>query len=358
MLKIITVEKYFQIAADILTEALNNSDVGDILCNNSLAGAITLIPQNTKESVIKIIKFAAVNSSETYLKQINNQDSIFCLKITELIAAVGVKFNVFILENSEYSSVILKLLIMCVSHHNRKISYFAFAFWTAFRTVISQVYQDLLKHMDCSFIAEAYMHVLNCLLQNCKRTVITSIKDTTGKGKKIKVIDLDGEDEDDGGFGKEEEDDVTRMTLRDYRTHADDVFYSVYDVLNKLRGETGVKEVFTKLAVLLEQQNVAQKDTPEYTNYITNCEVAIVAINAMIDCMDVQIKNPYICELMKALIRLPDEEIIIAVTLQFLYECDAQLPFIGSEAATQVFQYLLNNVLKPSVSYLASQVIT
>ena len=355
LLKVITVEKYFQITAEILTETVNNSNVGDILSTTPLKEAMSKIPQTTKTSVLKIVEFMAVNSAETSLKQLHNQDSLFCVKITELITAVGAKFNIFILENTDYSKVMLKLLIRCVSHRNRKISHFSFNFWTNFRPVVTANVDDLLKHLDCSFITNAYMDVLNFLLENCKRTALTTIKDASGKEKKLKDIDLDGEVKD--GFGKDEEDDVIRMTLRDYRIYADDVFYAVYDVMRRFRGEDGAKEVLTKLALLLTVQNLPQRGTPEFVNYATNCEVAIIAINAMLDLMDIQEKmNPYICELIKILLKLPEEEIIISATLQFLYEVNSQLPFAGSETTLEAFRYILHNVLKPGMSYLAAQV--
>ena len=301
----LTIEKYFKITTDIFVEAITYSRVGDVLAEHSLSEGMALIPQATKTSVLKIIEFTAIHSADTYLKQINNQDSVFCLKITQLICIIGVKFNIFILENNDYSKVILKLLIMCISHQNRKISWFAFDFWTNFRAVIGNNYQNLVAHLDCSFITDSYMEILKLLLNSCRRVSLTPIKDTTGKGKKIKVLDLDDED-----GGTEEEDDVTRMSLRDYRANAEDMFYAVYDVMMKLRGEEGAKEVLTKIAVLLNQP-VPQKETNEYIIYATNCEVAIIAITGMVDLMDLQTqKNPYVCELLKAVMLLPEEEII------------------------------------------------
>ena len=354
LLNAITVEKYFQIIMELLINAVINSQAANALNDCSLEEALEEMPQTTRTSIHKIIEFIAANLAETHLNQSTSQYSLYSAKITELINVIAINFSIFILENNDYSKVIIKLLLMCASHRNRKISYLTFDFWVRFRGIIDEHASDLLTNFDCSFITNAYMDILTIVMENCKRT---SLPPASGKINGLKNTEFDELNQTKDENCKMEEEDETQLTFQDYRSEADHVFFSVYQVMQKLRGEEGVKEVLTKLTILLTQQLTTQIDTPEYVSYVTTCEAAIQAIIQMLNTIDLISKmNPCICTLIKIVVKLPEEEILTKAALQFLIECHSQvIHFVENETKFEVICYILSSVLKPEVFFLASK---
>lgn len=358
LLKSLNNEKYYGLIIEILIDALNNSQVADILSTSGLSNALSLIPDSTKASVKKLIEFTAVNSSQSFLENINSHDSTFCRGIIELVTAIGIKFNIFILENNEHSHALLKLLLMCASHGNLRYSYFCFDFWTNFRTIISQIADSIVKHINSSYITEAYMEVFKILVTKCQHSKLT----TKPKGSKVKgkIINVEtNQEEDDEGIDDgfdNLDDDSNQMKLNEYRTHAADVFFAVHSVHKMLKGPAGIKEVYLQIFAILTQPSVTQKETQEYVNYITQCESAISAANEMVD-GDTEDRDDYICEMIPIIITLPWEELLVNTVCQLLCQANVQLKYCTPATIVNVFKYILKNLMNPACSYIAAQVI-
>ena len=260
---------------------------------------------------------------------------------------------------------------MCTSHINRKISYIPFDFWTTFRSDIGKYTQNV-KGPEFQYLIDSYIEVFKILNKKCRLPSITipsSIKNFENAAKKPKIynIEISQEEcwEDDENFNLDSKKDY--MTLGDYRTGSQDVYYAVYFILNILRGAEGIQILFQLIFQNLRQDqylaklselNLQLTEQQIYTAYIIDAEVALYSVLQMLDDMvDFHGSNAFLLEVIESLIMIPAEEIISKTGLQLIEQANTQIKYLKPEVVEKVFKFVLNNVQNPKIMTIASLVI-
>ena len=264
----------------------------------------------------------------------------------------------------------MKLMVMCTSHTNRKISYITFDFWTSFRSDLGKYAQNF-KGPEFEYFIDSYLEVLKILNEKCRLSSITlphsikSLKNVT-KTQKIYNVETFQDEylEDDENFNLDSTKDY--MTLMDYRTGAQDVYYAIYFSLNTLRGVQGIQMIFQTIFQNIRQDqylakisnlNLQLTQQQIYNAYIIDAEVAIYSIIQMLDDMIDGGSNSFLLEVIESLIMIPAEEIISKTGLQFIEQANTQIKYLKPEVVEKLFKFVLNNIQNPKLAPLASLVI-
>ena len=95
----------------MLNEALENSNSVNILESVNIDIAYSKVPQEIRNNIFKLIKYL-VDTHETFIKQIHQEQSPFCRYYTELCNQIGVYYSVFILDVKHLYYIGIKLFLI------------------------------------------------------------------------------------------------------------------------------------------------------------------------------------------------------------------------------------------------------
>jgi len=359
MVRYLNQDATFEPTIEALCEGIKNSKYADILNSSKFEPAMKEIKEGVKESVKKIIEFLVQDVYPKYVNLKDNLDSLYCMGTTQLATFIGVYFNIFILENSDHSKALVKFLLVCSSHRNKKISAKTFDFWTAWRqNIVSEDVIDYVKNGDFNYIVESYLDLYKIVIEKCKLNSLKIVSIQEARKTKIYNVDTDQEEDYDEDYTiidlKKQ-----NFSIREYRHTAEDVLYDCLITLSTLQGQEGTAALFSLILPILAPEyptnnNINLSDPNARADYLLNCEVVIFSVKFMLDNCNDNEPHPFILEMIKNMILLPREDILTRGILNFLAEASGQVKFIP-EYSDKLFEFCLKDIMNPNLLGAASK---
>lgn len=255
----------------------------------------------------------------------------------------------------------MRFLTLCTSHKNRKISHLTFDAWSEIRqTVLNRQSNSEILKGGYDFLLESYLELYKIVLGKCKLNSLTLVSASEARMVKIHNVET-GEDEDFDEDDTQIDLKKQNFSIREYRTLAEDVFYDCYQMMSQLRGDEGIKVLFSLVAPILSpdfivNNNINLNAADQRADYVLNCEAVIFSVKFMLDNLDEDFPNPYILEMMRNMINLPREDILSRGILNFFAEGSPQLKNIP-EVTANLFDFCLQSLLNPVLVGSAAKVI-
>lgn len=358
-------EEQMILITDIIVESLKGSLHADILDSSNLLNAEKLISANERLNIQKIIEFLGVRHLEKFMQHLTNQQSIFSRCYTEILSIAAEKFPIFILENTEFSHAMIKLLLMTTSHASLSISHLTFEFWISFYQIIKKNVPNI-KEPSWDYLIVPFVDLFKIVLDKCKlRSFKLKVKGLSIYNSPRKQKNLPSKEglEDEIMTGDDEEENSgNRVSLNSYRGYSEDIFYNVYRVLSEFREEQGIQLFFSLISERLGREFYLNKypglkQDELMIEYILTIEATLFAAKSMLDNIIFVSSNSYIHELLKIVItNIPYEGVIIKTALQLIYDASEQLKF-SQDIVEDVYKFVLQFILDEKLGKLASQVI-
>lgn len=345
---------------EIVTDALKNSRHAEILDSTQLASAVKLLSPAERGNLQRIIEFLGVKNLQAFTQSLSSAPaSTFSRCFAEILTVLAEKFVVVVLENTEFSHAVIKLLLMVTSHADLAVSHFTFDFWVSF-------YHILLKHVPDAklpsqdYLIAPFVDVFKIVFEKCKlRSLKLKEKAAYSSSKKSKNSAVLAENSLE--VEEAEENAGNRVTLQAYRSYSEDIFYNVYRVLSEFRGNAGIQLFFAMISERLQRSFYSQqfsgcKEQEIVNEYLVGCEAALFAAKSMLDNIIFFESNPWVHGILSVVIGgLPYEAVVVKTALQFVYDASEQLKFSG-DIIENVYKYVLQFIVDENMGKLASQV--
>lgn len=353
-----------EIITEIIVDSLKNCNHAEILESSSLLNAEKLITENERKNIQKIIEYLGVKKASHFLQNSNNEKSFFCRCYTEIISVLAEKFTIFILENTEFSHAILKLLLMVSAHRNLSISHLTFDFWVSFYQTLNKHVPNI-KQSENDFLIAPFVDLFKIIFEKCKmrsfKLKSKDLKAYSSPRKQKNVIHIS--ESDDVLIEEDEENEGNKVTISSYRAYSEDIFYNVYRVLFEFRGQQGVnlffsliRERMSKEFIVSQYGSVANNEHELLAEYIISTEAALFATKSMLDNLIFIESNPFIHDILRLIISdLPYEGIVVKTALQFIYDASEQLKF-SDDIIENVYKFVLQFIVDQRLGKLSSQV--
>lgn len=400
LLQLMQYEKLFPHVCQILTESCLNSLSSDVLNMNNIETQIKNIPQIEIHNLKLIVEILSQNLE--LFKQ-NAKNFEYCKAYTETICTLANKFQILILEKSEYSFAILKILLFCSQHHNKRISYATFQFWKDYKQTIKRFVPNI-RHPDNDCLIQPFTDLLAVLIQKCrfkqiKQELLAKLhkkleKKQTAINRSINEIselddddDEDDEDAEDASsplqdemFGQLPAMSTTpankKMGMISYRSEAEDVFVAILQALLEFREDKGQQYFFSIIYHLLDKECVVSEPPPsheqqqqpplqqpakqpkEEMEHILDVEVAFYIIHATIEVFIFTKSNPYINQIFQYIItwNLPQHNLIILSAMQFMNDGALELKY-SPILLDGTIQFLLRYLSDATIGRFAVQTL-
>lgn len=360
------IENRMELISEIICEALKGSIHADILESTNFVNAEKLITQNERVNINKIVEFLGVRHLERFMQSLKSAQSIIARPYAEILTVLAEKFIIFILENTEFSHAIIKLLIMTTSHSSLSISHLTFEFWVSFYQIAHKNLPNI-KSSNCDYLIVPFVDLFKIVLEKCKlRSFKLKSKELMSyhSPKKQKAYQMNENQEEPDTVAleeDEEENEGNKITLASYRRYSEDIFYNIYRILSEFREEQGTQLFFALVRERLGKEfyltTYAGLNEAEISmEYVLTIEATLFAVKSMLDNIIFTNSNPYIHEILKCVItQLPYEGIVVKTALQLIYDASEQLKF-SLEILEDVYKYVLQFIVDQRLGKLASQV--
>ena len=358
-------DERMEIVTEILCDAFKASLRADLLESTNLMNAEKLIPVVERTNINRVVEFLGVTSLEKFMQSLKGEPSVFTRCYAEILTVLAEKFVIFILENTEFSHAIIKLLIMATSHSSLSISHMTFEFWVGMYQIVHKNMPNI-RDAAYDYLIVPFVDLFKIVLEKCKlRSFKLKPRELMryNSPKKQKTAQMEMSNEPDVVILEEEEDENegNKITLSSYRRYSEDIFYNVFRVLSEFRGEQGTQLFFSLVRERLGKEyyltTYAGLSEIDMSNeYVLTIEATLYAIKSMMDNLIFTESNQYIHEILKCVIsQLPYEGIVIKTALQLIYDASEQLKF-SQDIVEDVYKFVLQFIVDQRLGKLSSQV--
>jgi hypothetical protein len=312
------------------------------------------------ENLIELIK-SILQSYGQFSPEINNQQKIErklshdedeivnCL--ANILSSILENFIHLLFAKNSLSQTLIQLFFYFISSKKRKFSYKFFETMNEIREFINRGYKfnnfdDSEKVEFCNFLLRITENVMsNCRLPSMKMIVdIGSVKDH------INIEDISSLTHPDNmGSGVDKEElEAFNITLKDYRTGAEDLFYNIFLIFTHNFHEDGATYFFERIGTILKELNIEMGSNTQITEEkLIIVEVVMLTVKSILDTFEVtQLSPKFILNFCLSILNsqaIENEKIV----LSFIIFLEQAAAYVNGDLTLlfKVFEFLLRILL-------------